>query len=215
MKTYFDIGANVGNYTQYLFSIGAEKVICVEPNVELCKTLINKFGKSVEIINKAVSKEKEKIKFYICPECNVVSSADIQWRTNSRFSQPDRTWIETEVDTISIDDLIKEHGIPIHIKLDVEGYEYNAIQSMSKNYCQFRFEWSEEKMEEMILSINYLSKLGYTYFGIIEGDTYNEVATEFMSCEDMISYIKSICIPSRKELWGMIFCLNENDSYVE
>ena len=41
----------------------------------------------------------------ICPECDVVSSCDEQWRTDSRFSQPDRKWVEIECDTVSVDDL--------------------------------------------------------------------------------------------------------------
>lgn len=216
MKMYFDIGANAGDYTQYLLSNGAEKVICVEANPYQAINLRKRFiGQNVIIVNKAISDIEGKIDFYICPECDVVSTCDEQWRTNSRFSQPDRNWVKIEAETISIDKLIEEYGIPTHMKIDVEGYEYHALLGMTKNYCQLRFEWSEEKQKEIILSIEYLMKIGYSYFGVMIGDDFNSVITEYITGEDIIEYIKTECIPSRKDLWGMIFCLTENDEYVQ
>jgi len=215
MNLYFDIGANKGDYTKYLFSIGAEKVICVEANAYQAKNIDKRFGNSVTVINKAISNNSGSIKFYICPECDVVSSCDEQWRTNSRFSQPDRNWVETTIDTITIDELVKLYGIPEHIKVDVEGYEYKALLGMTQNYSQVRFEWSEEKMEEIVLTLEHLIKLGYNTFGVIAGDTYHIQPDEFMSGEDMIQFMKDKCDPSRKELWGMIFCLRNEDAYVK
>ena len=102
-----------------------------------------------------------------------------------------------------------------HIKVDVEGYEYKAILSMTKSYSQLRFEWSEEKISEILLTIQYLIQLGYTTFGVVAGDTYHMTPDEYMDGEDMMQFIKDKCDPNRKELWGMIFCLRDGDSYVE
>ena len=216
MKMYFDIGANKGDYTEYLLNAGAEKVICVEANIIQAQNLTHRFrDRNVVVINKAVSNETKPLKFYVCPECDAVSSCDEQWRTHSRFSQPDRTWVETIVDTITIDELVQTYGIPVHIKVDVEGYEYKAFLSMTKNYSQVRFEWAEEKVEEIILTLNHLIKLGYTNFGVMAGDAYHMMPDEFMSGEDVIEFLRGKCDASRMELWGMVFCLNENDAYVE
>ena len=217
MKTYFDIGANKGDYTNYLLTnLNADKVICVEANKFEANVLSSRYvHNNVIIINKAISNiNNESIPFYVCPECDVVSTADEQWRTNSRFSQPDRQWIKTLINTITIDELIKEYGIPTHIKLDVEGYEYVALQGMTKNYCQLRFEWAEEKIDEMVLSLQHLIKIGYTTFGVMAGDTYHSIPEEYMSGTDMIEFLKNKCDPARKDLWGMIFCLRDEDSYV-
>jgi FkbM family methyltransferase len=216
MKMYFDIGANKGDYTEYLFSIGAEKVVCIEANPQQAINVTSRFGNRVIVVNKAVSNVMgPQIPFYVCPECDVVSSADEQWRTNSRFSQPDRNWVRTMVDVITIDELVNQYGIPTHIKLDVEGYEYMALVGMTKNYCQLRFEWSEEKIDEMILSLQHLISIGYTAFGVMAGDTYHMQPDEYMSGEDMIEFLRGKCDPQRKELWGMLFCLRDGDEYVE
>ena len=124
MKMYFDIGANKGDYTESLLNSGADMVICVEPNISQVINLKRRFSpQNVIIINKAVSNViTPAIPFYICPECDVVSTCDEQWRTDSRFSQPDRTWLMQMVDVTTIDELVGLFGIPIHIKLDVEGY---------------------------------------------------------------------------------------------
>jgi FkbM family methyltransferase len=217
MKICFDIGANKGDYTQYLLDKGIDKVISVEANKFEAERLLLRFKSSnVVIVNKAISNVRENIKFYICPECDVISTADEEWKNNSRFAaDKNRQWIETDIDSITIDDLIKEYGIPSHIKIDVEGYEYKAILGMSKNYCQIRFEWAEEKADEILLSIEHLIKLGYTTFGVIAGDTFHMLPDEFMSGEDMLMFMKGKLDANRKELWGMLFALNEDDTYVD
>lgn len=216
MKMYFDIGANKGDYTENLLNSGADMVICVEPNIHQVMNLKRRFSsQNVTIINKAISNIiGPAIPFYICPECDVVSTCDEQWRTDSRFSQPDRTWLMQMVDVTTIDELIALFGIPVHIKLDVEGYEYKALLGMAKNYCQIRFEWAEEKGAELILSIKRLETLGYTTFGVMAGDTFHSIPDEFMDANDIVEFLNGKMDRSRKELWGMIFALSETDTYV-
>lgn len=215
MNLYFDIGANKGDYTEYLFSIGADKVICVEANKNLAENLKQRFyNRNIVVINKAVSNVKENIDFYICPECNGVSTCDEQWRTNSRFSQPTRTWIKTSVETISIDNLIEQYGVPEHIKIDVEGYEYNAILGMSKNYTAIKFEWAEEKYIDILKILKYANSLGYLYFGFTNTDTFDIHPEYFYDYKDFKIVLENMIVPERMDLWGMIYCINDVNSNI-
>jgi len=214
MKLYFDIGANSGEYTDMLINTVDyyNSIICVEANPYIIEKLKNRFigNSKVKVLNKAVSSEVGKVDFYVCTNCDVISTCDTDWISNSRFSG-NTSWVKVEVETISIDDMVLTYGIPEHIKIDVEGYELNVIKGMTKNYgSQIRFEWAEEKLDDIIEIVGYLSSLGYTKFGYMLQDKYDGYPSEFFTIDDFIKMMNSMCIPSRKNLWGMIFVDNDN-----
>lgn len=211
MKLYFDIGANIGDYTNSLMEKNEyDKIICVEANPNIIQKLKNRFfeNNKIEIINKAVSSEKGFVDFYVCESCDVVSTCDIEWINQSRFSD-NKTWSKFEIETISIDDLVNKYGIPEHIKIDVEGYELNVIKGMTKNYgSQIKFEWAEEKLNDIFEIIDYLSLIGYSKFSYILQDKYDEEPFEYFSKKEFEEKFKNMCVPSRQDLWGMIFVKN-------
>jgi len=215
---YFDIGAYKGNYTKILFSTtNINKVICVEPNqniIESLKKNLSEYKNKIEIINKAVSSDKNNIDFYICSKYDIISTCDLDWVEKSRFNVFNRSdWIKTKVNTITIDELVDLYGIPIKIKIDVEGYELNVIKSMKKFYnCLISFEWTEEKLLDIIEIINYLFELGYNGFHIQHGGDYRYIPNtyEFIDAHQMINYLNENCDINRYEKCGMIHCKETN-----
>ena len=69
---------------------------------------------------------------------------------------------------------------------------------------------AEEKLDDIIEIVGYLSSLGYTKFGYMLQDKYDGYPSEFFTIDDFIKMMNSMCIPSRKNLWGMIFVDNDN-----
>ena len=220
-KLYFDIGANIGEYAKKLFlTKNVDKVICVEANPNIIQTLKNNlssYSHKIEIINRAVSSVKENVEFYICSQIDVISTCDLDWKDKSRFSKStnpnskwaltDSAWDKIEIETISIDKLVEIYGIPTEIKIDVEGYELNVIKSMKTFYnCLLSFEWAEEKLLEMIETIEYLYKLGYRDFNIQFEDKYDYSPIDFLNKVDFINLLNESCVIYRFEKWGMIFC---------
>jgi FkbM family methyltransferase len=220
-KLYFDIGANVGEYAKKLLSTkNVDKVICIEANPNIIQTLKNNlssYSHKLEIVNKAVSSVKENVEFFICQQSNVISTCDLNWKDKSRFSKStnpsnkwavtDSAWHKIEIETISIDKLVELYGIPIEIKIDVEGYELNVVKSMSKFYnCLLSFEWAEEKLFEMIETIDYLYELGYRDFNLQFEDKYDYRPIEYINKFDFIDLLNTNCIVDRFKKWGMIFC---------
>lgn len=207
MRVLYDIGANRGLYTDVHID-KYDKCVLVDPNPDLCKFLANKYAgnEKIIIVNKIVSKDKN-VPFYMCNKADTISTADIEWVTNSRFTK-DYSWYPVNgIETISIDTLILENGTPTFIKIDVEGYEYNVIMSMTTIQSPLSFEWSEEKKDEMIKTVEYLSSLGYSKYAIQQKDdyAYEVYADEWASTEAIITLFKNVFIPSRKDLWGMIW----------
>jgi hypothetical protein len=143
----------------------------------------------------------------MCSKADTISTADIEWVTNSRFTK-DYSWYPVNgIETISIDTLIRENGAPSFIKIDVEGYEYNVVLSMTSNQGPLSFEWSEEKQDEMIKTVEYLSSLGYSKFALQQKDEYAyEVRDEeWVSKDAIVALFRNALLPSRREFWGMIW----------
>lgn len=214
-----DIGANIGDYT-YAFmqkkELALERFIIVEPNPSLIIQLKERFknNPTVTIINKAASNEKNHIEFFIS-NISTISTADRNFIEKSRFATrlggPYQWNQKILVETIGVDDLISIHGVPRFLKIDVEGYEYNVIKSITKKYdCEWvGFEWHEEFVEDAIRCVTHLYDLGWKKFGFTdmgEGhDTgYDLFPKETMDFDVVINKLKSYD-PSRSTMWGMIF----------
>ena len=238
MKIAFDIGSNSGNFTEFFLKSGFDKVVAVEANPVLSKFLSQRFSaSSVTVVNKAVSNSTgQLIDFYIC-NADGISTADEEWHTTGRFARnPYHQWVKTQVETITIDNLVKQYGVPNHIKIDIEGYEFVAIQGMSVAYCPIRFEWTEEKLGEIEKILNYLTNIGYHYFGIVveRNDEFDDRPKSYYdNVSELISQLKKdIAVhhqlnkylpapPGYYEFhfanthgmlfWGMIWCFRKID----
>ena len=72
------------------------------------------------------------------------------------------TWKKKiNIEVTTLDDLIKQYGLPDFCKIDVEGYEYEVLQGLSQPIRLLSFEYTiPEFTDEAINCINYLSELG-------------------------------------------------------
>jgi FkbM family methyltransferase len=119
-----DIGANIGFYATILSDIVGEKgvVHCFEPdskNFEHLKKTTADF-KNIKINNKAVGPKTEKLKIYTSKNLNV----------DHRTYKPEEYDKEIEIDAVSIDDHLTSNPKVDLIKMDIQGFEMQAIQGM-------------------------------------------------------------------------------------
>jgi FkbM family methyltransferase len=127
----FDIGANYGLYTKVMSNYVGKSgfVYSFEPIPETFKYLSNNIKKldldNVEAFNVAISDQKGKV-FMEVPKFENSGENFYEARIVER---PDNKLINYEINTISLDDLVKEHQFkPAFIKCDVEGHEWNVIK---------------------------------------------------------------------------------------
>lgn len=120
-----DVGANVGIFTQYIYPY-ASKIYSLEPSkphIEVLNTMIsyNKLEDKVKVIDKALSHENGKAKFYHNDNTTMFSLRD------TVNKQEDYE----EVETITFDRLFEENNIDHvdFVKLDVEGSECEILGS--------------------------------------------------------------------------------------
>ena len=119
-----DIGANIGFYATLLSELVGEKgeVHCFEPDVKNFQHLQNttKGCRNIHLNNKAVGSKTEKIKIYTSKNLNV----------DHRTYKPEEYDKEVDIEAISVDEYIK--GKVDFIKMDIQGFEMQAVQGMQK-----------------------------------------------------------------------------------
>lgn len=206
----FDIGANRGLYLDANRNKYTQSIL-VEANPSLCSFLEKKYigDTSVQIVNCIVSNKTSET-FYIS-NADTISTVDRDWIENSRFAGSYQWQPIENIPAVSIDALITKYGVPSFIKIDVEGYEYNVLLSMTKAYCPLSFEWAEEKKDELLLSLKYLQELGYSRFTIQQEDKYDYLIDEndWLTYEDIYVMLNTLCEPTRKKYWGMVWASKE------
>ena len=231
MNLIFDIGFNVGEFTQTCFNKYPNcSVIAVEANPTLVNNASPHFftNYNFSLLNNLVSNvEGEEIDFYISHATTGVSTASTEFMNNSRFTQGSKnlpqnsvSWAPpVKVESITIDSMIERYGIPDLLKIDVEGYELNVLSGLTQKANDICFEWHEEEKDNLYKILEHLQSLGYEQFGVIgwfdegdvfekatfsdKGDPYLEYPKNFYTLEDL--ELNKLINPERRVNYGMFF----------
>ena len=134
----FDIGANVGNRTKVFRDIGWS-VVAVDPQKSCCAALAECFAgdSNVKIVNKAIGEQPGMAQMYIS-SADVLSSLSKEFieKTSSSGRFQESWWDrQEEVEIVTLEQLISEHGVPKFIKIDVEGFEHKVLDGARKLLC--------------------------------------------------------------------------------
>jgi FkbM family methyltransferase len=206
MRLIFDIGANLGEWTAKNYNED-DMFVLVEPNPALTEHLLNRFRgvSNVSVVGKAVSDKNDiEIPFYVCNN-HWASSASDYYVQHGRFAKEFK-WTPTKVKTITLDALINSYGRPDFIKVDVEGYELNVLRGLSSKAGAISFEWNEEHKPDTICAIAHCHKIGYTKFGLSEGDDYTYIPDTWEDYETFCDRVDALLNAPRASKWGMIYC---------
>ena len=131
-STVLDCGLNFGMHTDMFIELGAKNVLAFEASKEVLGKIRSKYESNpdVTIIEKALSNEAGKVKFY---ECNASGASSLRRTRDLR----EHGGYEYEVEAIRLDDvpLIQNVDYISCIKVDLEGADLLAL-SGGKNLIQ-------------------------------------------------------------------------------
>jgi FkbM family methyltransferase len=190
--TYFDIGANYGNRIGPILKIGAKKVVAIEPQGVCCDHLKKIYPKII-VLQNGLGAEKAVKEFYISDQSvlSTFSQEFINSTQSKRFKGIE--WREKQmIEIIRLDDLIIKYGMPDFIKIDVEGYELEVVNGLSKKVKMLSFEYTTpelaHKLEPILMK---LKALGEYKFNYSKGESMQFELIDWMDSDAGIKFIKT------------------------
>ncbi len=171
----FDIGAHVGDRTACFRRLGA-RVIAVEPQPALVRTLKWMYGRDRNVVIEPVAVCRRtgtlELKLNLDnPTVSTASAALIAAARNAAAWQR-QVWIASvHVPAITIDDLIARHGRPRFIKIDVEGYEAEALGRLTQSVDALSFEFTTIQRDVALACLQRCTALGYRRFKAALGES--------------------------------------------
>jgi FkbM family methyltransferase len=189
----FDIGANMGNRIEPLLEIGA-KIVAVEPQ-KICYTFLQKkFGNKIEIITKGLGDSEGFEKFYVS-NANTLSSFSADWINAVKLNRfKKNNWNKVvKIEITTLDNLIEKYGIPKFIKIDVEGYELNVLNGLTKAINLICYEYTVPEQTEKL--IHCLERIEQNYSKIecnySIGESMKFALQKWLSKEEMKFHINT------------------------
>lgn len=131
----FDIGAHVGNRIRSWRRLGA-RVVALEPQPDLLGVLRLLYGRDagVTLLGAAIARAEGTVTLHLNPANPTIATASTGFIAAARIapSFAGQRWQgDITVPAVTLDGLIARHGEARFIKLDVEGYEAEALAGLS------------------------------------------------------------------------------------
>lgn len=165
----FDVGANWGECTKSFLFLGAAKVVAVEPIPDLARRLQAIPDSRLKVVPCAIDNCHRMVQFNIC-NFDSLSSISNQWVDKVAENKEARWISRVEVEAVTLDSLIAQHGMPDFIKLDIEGNELAALQGLSVAPKYMSFEFHADTIREAIKCLHQPCFSERTRFNYIVGE---------------------------------------------
>lgn len=187
---YFDVGAHVGNRVRIALQLGA-RVVAVEPNPRLFAWLDRLYAnrKSVTLVQNAVGAKSGIARLQISRRTPTVSTLSTSWieRVQRDPSFERVSWDSSvAVEVVTLDLLIAAHGKPDFCKIDVEGYELQALQGLSAALPALCFEYLPATVDLAQACVAHLASMAEYEFNWAIGEESRLQAADWIGAQAMI-----------------------------
>ena len=171
----FDVGAHVGDRMLCFRRRGA-RVVAVEPQAVLARVLrlLLRRDPGVTLVSQLVGSQAGKAELRLNTANPTVATASTAFIAAAAGAPgwEGQAWDQAEtLPVTTLDALIAAHGMPHFIKLDIEGYEAEALKALSRPPRALSFEFTTIQREVAGACLGLLAALGYRHFQASLGES--------------------------------------------
>jgi FkbM family methyltransferase len=184
----FDIGANVGEYTEAFADLGAH-VVAVDPN-PVCAAPLRHLAnvRDIEVELCAVGDRPGTVALNTC-QFSFYATANDEFLAKTK-GDPDYAEVEwdqrIDVPVVTMDRLAERHGTPAFVKIDVEGFEDKVIAGMSFRPAALSFEFTIRARDIAMRALSILD--GYE-FNAVAARNFDFVHSRWLHRDELISWL--------------------------
>lgn len=192
----FDIGAHVGDRVAAFRRLGA-RVVAVEPQPALVKTLrfLYRRNRLVAIEAVAIGNAPGTVTLNINIDNPTVStvSGDFVKAAHGARGWERQVWSKSiPVEATTLDALIARHGKPVFMKIDVEGYESQALAGLSQPVPALSFEFTTIQRDVAFACIEHCAALGYKRFNAALGESQTLVHADWQTASQIAAWLQTL-----------------------
>ncbi len=202
----FDVGAHVGDRIAAFRRLKA-RVVAVEPQPALVRTLRLIYGRdrAVAIEPVAVGRSAGEIELKLNIENPTVSTASPEFiaAADGAAGWEGQAWTRSvRVPVTTLDALIARHGVPAFIKIDVEGFEAEALAGLTRAVAALSFEFTTIQRNVALAAIERCRALGYGHYNGALGESQSLVHPQWQNADGIARWL--VALPD---------CANSGDIY--
>ena len=192
----FDVGAHVGDRIASFRRLGA-RVIAVEPQPALARTLKLLYGRdrAVTIEPLAVGRSAGSIDLRVNLDNPTVSSASDAFikAADGAPGWEGQKWTKTvRVPVTTLDGLIDRHGSPAFIKLDVEGFEVEAMAGLTRPVPALSFEFTTIQRDLATAGVECCAALGFARYNAALGESQTMAHGKWLSAGEIAAWLHAL-----------------------
>jgi len=172
----FDVGAHVGDRIAAFRAIGC-RVVALEPNVRLHRVLQLLHGRDREVtlLRAAAGPATGRSTLRINSRNPTVSTLSERFVSDAVDAEgwEGQVWdASAEVDVVALDEVARRFGAPAFVKIDVEGFEAEALSGLTKPPPALSFEITTMARAAGLAALDRAAHLGFDRFRLSLGESH-------------------------------------------